>query len=251
VPILPTAPGSDRSLVVPRELHVPVLVLGGGTGGAGAALQCARSGVACLLATPGPWLGGMLSASGVSAPDGNELAAWQTGLWGALLRQLRRDLPEGLDHNWVSCFGFRPADAERVLQRWVEAEPLLDWRPGLVLRELEQRGSSFTAAILEGSDGLLRIRFEMLVDGSELGDALAVGRGSTGRNPALRRRRTCSPTRSSSGSRCSPPPGWCWPSGDLAPCRWRAALWHRPLRRRWSGTRWTGCWPMAACQGIW
>jgi hypothetical protein len=160
---------------VPQELHVPVLVLGGGTGGAGAALQCARSGVECLLATPGPWLGGMLSASGVSAPDGNELAAWQTGLWGALLRQLRRDLPEGLDHNWVSCFGFRPADAERVLQRWVEAEPRLDWRSGLVLRELEQRGSSFTAAILEGSDGLLRIRFEMLVDGSELGDALAVG----------------------------------------------------------------------------
>ena len=175
MPILPKAPGSDRPLAATRELRVPVLVLGGGTGGAGAALQCARSGVGCLLATPGPWLGGMLSASGVSAPDGNELAAWQTGLWGALLRQLRRDLPEGLDHNWVSCFGFRPADGERVLQRWVAAEPLLDWRPGLVLRQLEQSGASFTAAILESADGLLRVSFDLLVDGTELGDALAVG----------------------------------------------------------------------------
>ena len=173
--ILPKAPGSDRPPAARLELRVPVLVLGGGTGGAGAAIQCARSGVACLLATPGPWLGGMLSASGVSAPDGNELAAWQTGLWGALLRQLRLDLPEGLDHNWVSCFGFRPADGERVLQRWVAAEPLLDWRPGLVLRQLEQSGSRFTAAILEGADGLLRVQFEQLVDGTELGDALAVG----------------------------------------------------------------------------
>jgi len=175
VPILAKAPGGQSARGASQELRVPVLVLGGGTGGAGAALQCARSGVACLLATPGPWLGGMLSAAGVSAPDGNELAAWQTGLWGALLRQLRRELPEGLDHNWVSCFGFRPADGERVLQGWVAAEPLLDWRPGWVLRELEQRGSAFTAALLEGPDGPVRVCFDLLVDGTELGDALAVG----------------------------------------------------------------------------
>ena len=75
-------------------LKVPVLVLGGGTGALGAALQCARSGTRCLLVTPGPWVGGMLSASGVSAPDGNELSPWQTGLWGALLRKLIMDVPE-------------------------------------------------------------------------------------------------------------------------------------------------------------
>jgi len=85
-----------------NQLKVPVLVLGAGTGGLAAALQCARSGTECLLVTPGPWLGGMLSSSGVSAPDCNELSAWQTGLWGALLRELRQRIPEGLDHNWVS-----------------------------------------------------------------------------------------------------------------------------------------------------
>ena len=51
-----------------------VLVWGGGSGGVAAALQAARSGADTLLLTPGPWLGGMVSAAGVCAPDGNELS---------------------------------------------------------------------------------------------------------------------------------------------------------------------------------
>ena len=69
---------------------VQVLVWGGGSGGVAAAIQAARSGALTLLLTPGPWLGGMVSAAGVCAPDGNELTPWQTGLWGALLREIGR-----------------------------------------------------------------------------------------------------------------------------------------------------------------
>ena len=54
-----------------QQGHVPVLVLGGGSGGCSAALQSARSGVDTLLVTPGPWVGGMITSGGVSAPDGN------------------------------------------------------------------------------------------------------------------------------------------------------------------------------------
>ena len=85
-----------------------VIVWGGGTGGVAAAVQASRSGAQTLLLTPGPWLGGMLSAAGVSAPDGHELSCWQTGLWGQFIRTLAATVPEGLDQNWVSCFGFRP-----------------------------------------------------------------------------------------------------------------------------------------------
>ena len=154
------------------QLQVPVLVLGGGTGGLAAALQCARSGTACLLVTPGPWLGGMLSASGVSAPDGNELSAWQTGLWGALLRELRQQLPAGLDHNWVSCFGFQPAQAEAVLQGWVAQTSQLQWLPNLALKELRRRGDRLESALFSDGERLLEVKFELLVDGTELGESL-------------------------------------------------------------------------------
>ncbi|MFM9087214.1 MAG: FAD-dependent oxidoreductase, partial [Cyanobium sp.] len=82
-----------------KRRDVEVVVWGGGTGGAAAALQAARSGAQTLLLTPGPWLGGMVSAAGVCCPDGNELSPWQTGLWGALLRALAARTPGGLDHN--------------------------------------------------------------------------------------------------------------------------------------------------------
>ena len=68
-----------------EQLKTEVLVVGGGTGGTAAAIQAARLGAKVLLVSEWPWLGGMLSAAGVTATDGNELAAFQTGLWGPFL----------------------------------------------------------------------------------------------------------------------------------------------------------------------
>ena len=119
--------------------HRDVVVWGGGCGGVAAALQSARSGAETTLLTPGPWLGGMVSSAGVCAPDGHELSCWQTGLWGAFLRQLELEEPTGLDHNWVSCFGYRPQTAEQILQRWVAAEPKLEWRANCRLEQVHCR----------------------------------------------------------------------------------------------------------------
>ncbi|MEO1211855.1 MAG: FAD-dependent oxidoreductase, partial [Cyanobacteria bacterium J06638_20] len=85
-------------------LHTEVLVVGGGTGGTAAAIQAARRGAKTILVSEFSWLGGMLTAAGVSAPDGNELLPLQTGLWGAFLRELEQRQPGGLDHAWVSFF---------------------------------------------------------------------------------------------------------------------------------------------------
>ena len=158
-----------------RDQQIPLVVWGGGTGGVAAALQAARSGARTLLLTPGGWLGGMVSAAGVCAPDGNELSPWQTGLWGALLRALARLEPEGLDHNWVSCFGFRPAAAEALLRRWVTAEPLLQWWPGCRLRGVELGGDRIRALEIERRGVVERLRPTLVIDGSDRGDLLAHG----------------------------------------------------------------------------
>jgi hypothetical protein len=151
---------------------VDVLVWGGGSGGVAAALQAARSGATTLLLTPGSWLGGMVSTAGVCCPDGNELTPWQTGLWGAFLRALEQAEPTGLDHNWVSCFGYRPTTAETILQGWVAAEPKLQWWQGCRLRAVERRGASITAVQLEQQEQLHRLRCRVVIDGSDRGDLL-------------------------------------------------------------------------------
>ncbi|WP_415410578.1 FAD-dependent oxidoreductase [Synechococcus sp. A10-1-5-9] len=151
---------------------IEVLVWGGGTGGVAAAIQAARGGASTLLFTPGRWLGGMVSAAGVCCPDGNELTPWQTGLWGAFLRELERREPEGLDHNWVSCFGYRPATAEAILQDWVRAEPKLLWWPGCRLLAVEREGSLITAVRVEVEGEQRRVRCQVVIDGSDRGDLL-------------------------------------------------------------------------------
>ena len=147
-----------------------VVVWGGGTGGVAAALQAARGGADTLLLTPGPWLGGMVSAAGVCCPDGNELSPWQTGLWGAFLRELARREPSGLDHNWVSCFGYQPATAEAILREWVHREPRLRWWPGVSLTAIERRGSRLQALELQRGEDSLRVELQLLIDGSDRGD---------------------------------------------------------------------------------
>ena len=156
-------------------IQVPVLVWGGGIGGLCAAVQCARRGVRTLLLTPGGWLGGMVSAAGVCAPDGNELSPWQSGMWGAFLRALAASEPQGLDHNWVSCFGYRPATAERVLRQWLEALPLLSWWPGCSLRALERSADRITALVIERAAETHRLEPQLVIDGSDRGDLLAHG----------------------------------------------------------------------------
>jgi hypothetical protein len=152
------------------DRRAEVLVWGGGSGGVAAALQAARAGADTLLLTPGPWLGGMVSAAGVCAPDGNELSPWQSGLWGALLRALQWIEPEGLDQNWVSCFGYRPASAERILRRWVAAEERLDWWSGVRLEAVERDGDRLSAVRVEHAGVQRRLLPTVVIDGSDRGE---------------------------------------------------------------------------------
>ncbi len=158
-------------MTLPSEA-VDVLVWGGGTGGVAAAIQAARGGASTLLLTPGNWLGGMVSAAGVCCPDGNELTPWQTGLWGAFLRALERAEPEGLDQNWVSCFGYRPATAEAILQGWVSELDNLQWWPSCRLLAVRRQGARITALQLEHKGETQWLACKVVVDGSDRGDLL-------------------------------------------------------------------------------
>jgi heterodisulfide reductase subunit A-like polyferredoxin len=54
-----------------RPEHVDVLVVGGGASGVSAGVQPARMGVPTMIVEETPWIGGMLTAAGVSCIDGN------------------------------------------------------------------------------------------------------------------------------------------------------------------------------------
>ncbi|WP_072621013.1 FAD-dependent oxidoreductase [Spirulina major] len=154
-----------------EQLTADLLVVGGGTGGTCAAIQAARRGANTILVSAGDWLGGMLTAAGVSVPDGHELTAWQTGLWGAYLAALRDRQPGGLDHSWVSLFSYEPRIGAAIFADWVAALPNLHWIRGQEPTGVERKGDRITAVNFPD----YRITASITLDGTELGDLLALG----------------------------------------------------------------------------
>ena len=154
-----------------QELTADVLVVGGGTGGTAAALQAARRGANTVLVSEFSWLGGMLTSAGVSAPDGNELIPFQTGIWGAFLRSLQQRQPGGLDHGWVSFFTYDPRIGAEIFADWVAELPNLHWIAGQVPLEVLKQGDRVTGVRFAE----VTVHAQITIDGTELGDLLSLG----------------------------------------------------------------------------
>lgn len=152
------------------DISADVLVVGGGTGGTAAALQAARRGAKTILVSEFSWLGGMLTSAGVSAPDGNELLPFQTGIWGAFLRELQRRQVGGLDHGWVSFFTYEPRVGAKIFADWVRALPNLEWRSGAIPREVLTAGDRITGVCFDD----FSVQAQITIDATELGDVLAL-----------------------------------------------------------------------------
>ena len=72
----------------------------------------------------------MLTSAGVCAPDGNELEAFQTGIWGAFLQELRSRQPGRLDNCWASFFSYHPQVGAKIFADWVAQLTNLQWISG-------------------------------------------------------------------------------------------------------------------------
>ncbi|MEH2256459.1 FAD-dependent oxidoreductase [Nostoc sp.] len=154
--------------MVNQTYTADVLVVGGGTGGTAAAIQAARRGAKTILVSEFPWLGGMLTSAGVSVPDGNELEAFQTGLWGTFLQQLRQRQPGGLDHSWVSFFSYDPRIGAEIFADWVQELANLHWISGQVPLEVFRQGDLITGVRFAD----FAVTAKIILDGTELGDLL-------------------------------------------------------------------------------
>src|SRR5438876_2825634 len=113
-----------------RELECEVLVAGGGMGGVAAALAAARAGRSVLLTEETDWLGGQMTAQGVSALDEHRFIETFGGTASYLaLRQtireiyrseygLAEDIAEPLNpgNGWVSRLCFEPAAGVRAIE---------------------------------------------------------------------------------------------------------------------------------------
>lgn len=158
------------------QLHTQtaVLVIGGGTGGTAAAIQSARLKVPTLLIEPSPWLGGMISAAGVSCTDGNHQLP--SGIWQEFRLQLYQHYgTQSLATGWVSHTNFEPHVSNKVWQQLVKKEQWLTVMHGWQFVRCHMTNQQVTGAVFvhtQRKDSLY-VDAQITIDATELGDVMA------------------------------------------------------------------------------
>lgn len=156
------------------KLNTDVLVIGGGTGGTTAGIQSARSGANTIIVESTPWLGGMLSAAGVSATDGNDKL--YSGIWQQFREALYKHYhTQNLATGWVSNTLFEPHVADSIFKAWAVAEKRLQVKFNYHLMNVLHNGPDIQGAEFENTNGeKLTILAKVIIDATELGDAMAM-----------------------------------------------------------------------------
>ena len=163
-----------------RAESCEILIAGGGTGGVAAALAAARSGRRVVLLEETDWLGGQMTAQGVSALDEHEHieSFGGTRSYYELRARLREHYGVGNPGAcWVTRLAFEPRVAVGVIQEMLR--PHVDsGRLRIYLRKkavaATTHGDRITEVVAMGLDDgrLLRFQPELVIDATELGDLL-------------------------------------------------------------------------------
>ena len=151
--------------------EVELLIIGGGASGTTAGIQASRMGVDVLVIEGTTWLGGMLTAAGVSAIDGNH--KMPSGLWGEFRQKLYDYYggPEKVETGWVSNTLFEPSIGNKILKEMADHENLKIWYQSR-LKSISKKNGKWEVLVQKGIKDR-RIRADLVIDATELGDVMA------------------------------------------------------------------------------
>lgn len=154
-----------------RVVKTELLVVGGGASGTTAAIQASRMGVSTLVLEETTWLGGMLTAAGVSAIDGNHNLP--SGLW-AEFRQKLYDYyggPKAVETGWVSNTLFEPSIGDRMLKELARNRRLTVWYKTRWQNIVRADGKWIVTVQRDTKKEI--IEAAVIIDATELGDVAA------------------------------------------------------------------------------
>ncbi|NOX90554.1 MAG: FAD-dependent oxidoreductase [Calditrichaeota bacterium] len=157
------------------EIRSDVLIVGASASGVCAAIQAARMGANVVLVEETDWVGGMLTAAGVSAIDGNHKLP--SGLWGEFREKLYAYYggPEAVETGWVSNVQFEPKVGEKILREMLKEAGNIDLKTGFYPIEVISKDKKVLGVKFK-NDGneQLEIRAKVTIDATEYGDVLAL-----------------------------------------------------------------------------
>ncbi len=152
-------------------MNTQLVIFGASASGTTAAIQSARMGVKTVLIEETEWLGGMLTAAGVSAIDGNHNLP--SGLWAEFREKLYLHYggPKQVETGWVSNTLFEPSIGNKILKE-LAVHPNLtilyqaDWQ------KVIRKDNTWQTLIIKNGKKIL-LNSKLIVDATELGDVMA------------------------------------------------------------------------------
>lgn len=161
-----------------KVIYTDVLVVGGSASGVAAGIQSARMGVSTLIVEPTTWLGGMITAAGVAAFDGNHLMP--AGLFGEFRNQLYQVYggPKQVETGWVSNTLFEPHVGDSIFKALASKEKKLQIHYNFSFKEVLLKGNTILGAkfISKKNNTELFVYAKRTIDATELGDVMAAAK---------------------------------------------------------------------------
>ena len=156
-----------------KKISTEVLIVGGGTGGTAAGIQSARSGAKTWIVEQTPWLGGMLTAAGVSCTDGNN--DLHSGIWEEFRQALYKHYKtKNLFPGWVSETCFEPHVGDSIFKAWTANEKNLQVVYGWYFDKVLKKDNKVLGALFVNTKGeRLAVNAAVTVDATDLGDVFA------------------------------------------------------------------------------
>ncbi len=153
-----------------------IVVVGGDSGGTGAALAGARAGWRTIVINQRDWLGGMMTSGGIGVFDGHPFGqnsdALGYGLFGEFRQRLADLYPEHKG-DIRTAYRYEPAVGAQVLERMAKELPLLTVLRRTRVVGVEREGRRLTAVRIEGQHtGMVKGKF--FIDGTDGGDLAAL-----------------------------------------------------------------------------
>jgi len=152
---------------------VDVLVIGGSTSGTSAGITSARLGAKTLIVEPSPWIGGMFTAQGVGACDGNNKLP--SGIWNEFRERLRSHYggEEALNTGWVSNTLFEPHIGDSIFKAMAKNEKKLDIIYGYYFVNVIKKGNVIKGALFENDKKQsLKVFAKITIDATDIGETL-------------------------------------------------------------------------------
>ena len=155
-----------------EQNQVEVLVIGGGASGTMAGIQAARMDATVLILEETPWLGGMLTAAGVSAVDGNYNL--RSGLWEEYRQALNLHYggEEKLKTGWVSNVLYEPQVGANILLEMTKKESNLKVSFNSLVENVTKTAEGWDVKFQVDGDQKT-IQAKIIIDATELGDIAA------------------------------------------------------------------------------